>query len=138
MEEEEISDGKGGYPARKKYNLPADAIIPLPTTLPDPVKKVGRFLSFRCSFFWSLLFTFFFSFFSRNQLEFATDKKVLALYPGTTCFYEATVVHPPSRRKKEFDYVVQFEDDEESESPVKAIPQMFVLNMPSQNDTSSP
>jgi len=89
-------------------------------------------------FFLELTFYFLFSFFSRNQLEFATDKKVLALYPGTTCFYEATVVHPPSRRKKEFDYVVQFEDDEESESPVKAIPQMFVLNMPSQNDTSSP
>jgi len=63
-------------------------------------------------------------------LEFSVGKKVLALYPSTTCFYEATIISPPSKRRKENDYLVQFIDDEESETPLKAIPQMFVLNMP--------
>jgi len=73
-----------------------------------------------------------------KQVEFSVDKKVLALYPGTTCFYEATVVDTPSKRKKENDYLVKFEDDEESESPIKPIPQMFVLNMPTSSNSGSP
>jgi hypothetical protein len=43
VEEEEVSDGKGGYVARKKYTLQADAILPLPTSLPDPSKKAQFF-----------------------------------------------------------------------------------------------
>ena len=64
------------------------------------------------------------------KVEFAVGDKVLALYPGTTCFYEAAVIEPPSKRKKDFDYIVKFEDDEESDTPLKEIPQVFVLKMP--------
>ena len=64
------------------------------------------------------------------QLEFGAGRKVLALYPGTTCFYEAEVVQPPSKRRKENDYLLQFVDDEESGTPQKPVPQAFVLNMP--------
>lgn len=52
----------------------------------------------------------------------------MALYPGTTCFYEAEVVDPPSKRKRDNDYLLVF-DDEESETPHKAISPMFVLNL---------
>jgi hypothetical protein len=55
---------------------------------------------------------------------------VLALYPGTTCLYEAEVLQPPSRRRKENDYLVRFADDEQSDTPHKAVGQAFVLNMP--------
>ena len=68
---------------------------------------------------------------ARTQLEFPAKSTVLALYPGTTCFYEAEVVLPPSKRRKENDYLLQFVDDEESGTPQKAVPQAFVLNMPS-------
>jgi hypothetical protein len=108
VEEEETLNNKGAF-TRKKYTLSVDAIIPLPKSLPDPTKR----------------------------LEFATSRKVLALYPGTTCFYEAEVIAPPSKRRKDNDYLVQFVDDEESDTPTKAIPQMFVLNMPT-NQASSP
>jgi len=64
------------------------------------------------------------------QLEFPAGKTVLALYPGTTCFYEAQVIQPPSKRKKENDYLLQFVDDEESGQPQKAVGQAFVLNFP--------
>ncbi len=55
---------------------------------------------------------------------------MLALYPGTTCFYEAEVIQPPSRRKKETDYLLMFDDDDESDMPHKPVPQVFVLNIP--------
>ncbi|CAO3675417.1 unnamed protein product [Rhizopus stolonifer] len=46
--------------------------------------------------------------------ELGTGEDVLALYPGTTCFYKAKVVAPPSKNKEgafENSYTVQFEDD---------------------------
>ncbi|RKP19911.1 hypothetical protein ROZALSC1DRAFT_28534, partial [Rozella allomycis CSF55] len=44
--------------------------------------------------------------------EFHQNDTVLALFPQTTCFYEASVVTPPSKRKKSHDYVLIFDDDE--------------------------
>ncbi|KAL0074998.1 SGF29 tudor-like domain-containing protein [Phycomyces blakesleeanus] len=46
--------------------------------------------------------------------ELNTGKDVLALYPGTTCFYRASVIAPPSKNKevgRQGNYKVQFEDD---------------------------
>lgn len=34
-----------------------------------------------------------------NQPEYPSGRHVLALYPGTTCFYKATVMTPPSKVK---------------------------------------
>ncbi|KAI8341290.1 SGF29 tudor-like domain-containing protein [Chlamydoabsidia padenii] len=49
-----------------------------------------------------------------NRLEYPSGHHVLALYPGTTCFYKATVMVPPSKNKDMNaigTYKVQFEDD---------------------------
>ncbi|CAO3590530.1 unnamed protein product [Absidia cylindrospora] len=46
--------------------------------------------------------------------EYPSGRHVLALYPGTTCFYKAIVVTPPSKNKDSDTmgmYKVQFEDD---------------------------
>jgi len=49
-------------------------VIPLPTSLPDFSKLKGG-----------------------AECEFERDAQVLALYPGTTCFYTGKVVQPPSK-----------------------------------------
>ena len=46
-----------------------------------------------------------------GRREFPAGSEVIALFPGSTCFYRATVVLPPSKRKKTLDYLVEFEDD---------------------------
>ncbi|SAL98106.1 hypothetical protein [Absidia glauca] len=47
-----------------------------------------------------------------HRPEYPTGRHVLALYPGTTCFYKAIVVVPPSKNKDVVGtYKVQFEDD---------------------------
>ena len=58
--------------------------------------------------------------------EIPAHKEVLALYPGTTCFYKATVITPPSSSKNK-EYKVLFEDDNDQ---VKSISPEHVLEMP--------
>ncbi|KAJ1328560.1 hypothetical protein BSLG_010292 [Batrachochytrium salamandrivorans] len=51
--------------------------------------------------------------------EFPVKQRVLALFPSTTCFYQATVVLPPSSTLGN-QYVVVFEDDNSFERNVEA------------------
>jgi hypothetical protein len=53
----------------QRYSLPGRFIIPLPKMLSE----------------------------SSKHAEFAPNDIVLALYPGTTCFYKAKVIVPPSK-----------------------------------------
>ncbi|KAG2211315.1 hypothetical protein INT46_009217 [Mucor plumbeus] len=51
---------------------------------------------------------------AKGLSEINTGQDVLALYPGTTCFYRAKVAAPPSKNKElsySGNYKVQFEDD---------------------------
>lgn len=75
--------------------------------------------------------------------EIPAQQDVLALYPGTTCFYKATVIAPPSKvgliisfnhcvliqiQGKEIKkYRVQFEDDNDE---VKYVMPQHMLEMP--------
>ncbi|KAI9365855.1 SGF29 tudor-like domain-containing protein [Pilaira anomala] len=59
--------------------------------------------------------------------EIPAYQDVLALYPGTTCFYKATVIAPPSKSKEIKNYRVQFEDDNDE---VKYIMPEHVIEMP--------
>ncbi|KAI8061679.1 SGF29 tudor-like domain-containing protein [Gongronella butleri] len=64
--------------------------------------------------------------------EMPAGKHVLALYPGTTCFYKAVIVSPPSKNKDINEggvYKVQFEDDNDEFK--YAVP-TNVLEMPKQ------
>ena len=71
--EDVADDDEGAGNAPNKFVLPSSSVIPLPKLLPDAQRRV----------------------------ELPVGSKVLAMYPGTTCFYEAQVIQPPSRRKKE-------------------------------------
>ncbi|KAG1441836.1 hypothetical protein G6F56_011313 [Rhizopus delemar] len=59
--------------------------------------------------------------------EIPVHKDVLALYPGTTCFYKATVISSPNKNKDIKNYRVQFEDDN---NEVKHVAPEHVLEMP--------
>ncbi|SAM01109.1 hypothetical protein [Absidia glauca] len=62
--------------------------------------------------------------------EFPTGHDVLALYPGTTCFYRAIVVQPPPNKENNsgpIKYKVQFEDDNDE---VKIVLKEHVLQVP--------
>ncbi|CAO3589813.1 unnamed protein product [Absidia cylindrospora] len=62
--------------------------------------------------------------------ELNTGQDVLALYPGTTCFYRAIVVHPPASKENvggPMNYKVQFEDDNDE---VKTVLKEHVLQIP--------
>ncbi|KAG0165304.1 hypothetical protein DFQ28_007039 [Apophysomyces sp. BC1034] len=62
--------------------------------------------------------------------EISVGNDVLALYPGTTCFYKATVITPPSKNKDTnylSSYKVQFEDDNDQ---VKYVLARNVLEVP--------
>ncbi|XP_057437377.1 SAGA-associated factor 29 homolog A-like isoform X2 [Lotus japonicus] len=62
--------------------------------------------------------------------DFLPGKHVLAVYPGTTALYKATVVHCPRRRKTD-DYVLEFDDDEEDGSlPQRTVPFHKVVPLP--------
>ncbi|KAI7882050.1 hypothetical protein K492DRAFT_176562 [Lichtheimia hyalospora FSU 10163] len=66
----------------------------------------------------------------RHLPELKTGQDVLALYPGTTCFYKATVVLPPKQNKdisSPGTYKVQFEDDN---NEMKYVMPGHVLEMP--------
>lgn len=47
------------------------------------------------------------------EIEWPIGSRVLALFPDSSCFYEATVVLVPSKRKKthQTDYLLEFDDD---------------------------
>ena len=62
-----------------------------------------------------------------ENTEFAKGDFVLALFPGTTSFYEATVIETPSTTSGH--YAVQFEDDEDEQgqTPVRDISPGFVV-----------
>ncbi|KAI9480831.1 MAG: SGF29 tudor-like domain-containing protein [Benjaminiella poitrasii] len=64
---------------------------------------------------------------ARSLPEIPAQKDVLALYPGTTCFYKAIVIAPPSKSKEIKNYRVQFEDDNDE---VKYVMPEHVLEMP--------
>ncbi|RIB30442.1 SGF29 tudor-like domain-containing protein [Gigaspora rosea] len=59
--------------------------------------------------------------------EFPQSSTVIALYPGTTCFYKADVVLPPSKLSLPLKYLLTFEDDDNAERYVDA---HYVLDVP--------
>ncbi|KAI8336538.1 SGF29 tudor-like domain-containing protein [Chlamydoabsidia padenii] len=66
----------------------------------------------------------------KNIPEMSPNQDVLALYPGTTCFYRAIVVHPPSSKENNsgpMHYKVRFEDDNDE---VKTVLREHVLQIP--------
>ncbi|KAG1050576.1 hypothetical protein G6F43_007167 [Rhizopus delemar] len=64
---------------------------------------------------------------AENAPEIPANQDVLALYPGTTCFYKAIVISPPNKSKDIKNYRVQFEDDN---NQVKQVAPEHVLEMP--------
>lgn len=86
------------YGQKPRYMLPPRYVIPIPNS--DEAKAAT---------------------------EIQAHQDVLALYPGTTCFYKATVVSPPSKNKDLTSYRVQFEDDNDE---VKQVMPEHVLEMP--------
>ncbi|KAJ4818986.1 SGF29 tudor-like domain-containing protein [Rhynchospora pubera] len=86
---------------QKKYRLPMSRILPFPKKN-DP----------------------------SNAPEFSQGQQVLAVYPGTTALYKATVVNS-HRKKKSDDYVLEFDDDEEDGSlPQRNVPFYKVVPLP--------
>jgi SAGA-associated factor 29 len=62
--------------------------------------------------------------------EYSLGTHVLAVYPGTTALYKATVVSTPRKRKTE-DYLLEFDDDEEDGAlPQRAVPFHKVVSLP--------
>ncbi|KAL5718065.1 SAGA-associated factor 29 A [Ranunculus cassubicifolius] len=62
--------------------------------------------------------------------DYPTGKHVLAVYPGTTALYKATVVNPHRKRKGD-DYLLEFDDDEEDGSmPQRTVPFHKVVPLP--------
>lgn len=86
---------------QRKYKLPMSCIIPFP---------------------------------KRNELsgvpDFPPGRHVLAVYPGTTALYKATVVSPLRKRKID-DYLLEFDDDEEDGAlPQRTVPFHKVVPLP--------
>ncbi|KAL0685558.1 hypothetical protein Bca4012_052406 [Brassica carinata] len=62
--------------------------------------------------------------------EFLPGKHVLAVYPGTTALYKATVVSTPRKRKSD-EYLLEFDDDEEDGAlPQRTVPFHKVVTLP--------
>lgn len=59
-----------------------------------------------------------------NTVGIKVRQRVLALFPGTTCLYAATVISTPVRRKKTRDFLLKFSDDD---VPSRAVPPRYVL-----------
>ncbi|KAF8390510.1 hypothetical protein HHK36_025037 [Tetracentron sinense] len=98
--DEEPGDDEEGGGPRK-YKLPMQRIIPFPKQS-DP----------------------------SSAPDFPTGKDVLAVYPGTTALYKATVVNPHRKRKTD-DYLLEFDDDEEDGSlPQRTVPFHNVVPLP--------
>ncbi|XP_030530861.1 SAGA-associated factor 29 homolog A isoform X2 [Rhodamnia argentea] len=61
--------------------------------------------------------------------DFPSGSHVLAVYPGTTALYKATVVN--SRKRKTEDYLLEFDDDEEDGAmPQRNVPFYNVVPLP--------
>ncbi|XP_073099386.1 SAGA-associated factor 29 homolog A-like [Elaeis guineensis] len=85
---------------QRKYKLPMSRIIPFPKKN-DP----------------------------SGAPDFLPGRQVLAVYPGTTALYKATVVN--HRKRKSEDYVLEFDDDEEDGSlPKRSVPFYKVVPLP--------
>ncbi|XP_071711051.1 SAGA-associated factor 29 homolog A-like [Rutidosis leptorrhynchoides] len=85
---------------QRKYKLPMSHIIPFPKRN-DP----------------------------STAQDFPPGKHVLAVYPGTTALYKATVVN--TRKRKTDDYILEFDDDEEDGSlPQRNVPFHKVVALP--------
>ncbi|KAE8707631.1 hypothetical protein F3Y22_tig00110378pilonHSYRG00024 [Hibiscus syriacus] len=115
--DEEPGDDEEGG-VRRKYKLPASCIIPFPKQN-DP----------------------------SSTREFAAGRHVLAVYPGTTALYKATVVSTPRKyfvciswravhriisfQRKSDEYLLEFDDDEEDGAlPQKMVPFRKVVPLP--------
>ncbi|XP_038716554.1 SAGA-associated factor 29 homolog B-like isoform X1 [Tripterygium wilfordii] len=98
--DEEPGDEEEGS-GQRKYHLPMSRIIPFPKRN-DP----------------------------STAPDFPPGRQVLAVYPGTTALYKATVVSPPRRRKTD-DYLLEFDDDEEDgKMPQRTVPFHKVVALP--------
>ncbi|KAJ4959770.1 hypothetical protein NE237_019680 [Protea cynaroides] len=98
--DEEPGDDEEGG-GQRKYKLPMSHIIPFPKRN-DP----------------------------SSAPDFPTGKHVLAVYPGTTALYKATVVNA-HRKKKTDEYLLEFDDDEEDGSlPQRTVPFHRVVPLP--------
>ncbi|KAE8720125.1 hypothetical protein F3Y22_tig00109916pilonHSYRG00067 [Hibiscus syriacus] len=98
--DEEPGDDEEGG-VQRKYKLPAPCIIPFPKRN-DP---------------------------SSTQ-EFPAGRQVLAVYPGTTALYKATVISTPRKRKSD-EYLLEFDDDEEEGAlPQRTVPFHKVVPLP--------
>ncbi|KAJ1265316.1 hypothetical protein BS78_08G067800 [Paspalum vaginatum] len=85
---------------QKKYKLPMSCIIPFPKK-GDP----------------------------SSAPDFGQGRQVLAVYPGTTALYRATVAS--HRKRKSDEYILEFDDDEEDGSlPQRAVPFYRVVALP--------
>uniref|UniRef100_A0A7N0UKR2 SGF29 C-terminal domain-containing protein n=1 Tax=Kalanchoe fedtschenkoi TaxID=63787 RepID=A0A7N0UKR2_KALFE len=86
---------------QRRYKLPMSHIIPFPKRT-DPA----------------------------NAPEYSPGRHVLAVYPGTTALYKATVVNGHRKRKID-DYVLEFDDDEENGAlPQRTVPFHRVVALP--------
>lgn len=66
---------------------------------------------------------------SSTAQDFPPGSHVLAVYPGTTALYKATVVN--SRKRKTEDYLLEFDDDEEDGAmPQRNVPFYNVVPLP--------
>ncbi|XLS98841.1 hypothetical protein HN51_041576 [Arachis hypogaea] len=98
--DEEPGDDEEGS-GQRQYKLPMGNIIPFPKSN-DP----------------------------SGASDFPPGSHVLAVYPGTTALYKATVVHGHRKRKTD-DYVLEFDDDEEDGSlPERTVPFHKVVALP--------
>ncbi|GLT33190.1 hypothetical protein SLA2020_077960 [Shorea laevis] len=98
--DEEPGDDEEGG-GQRKYKLPMSCIIPFPKRN-DPA----------------------------SVPEFLFGKHVLAVYPGTTALYKATVISTPRKRKSD-EYLLEFDDDEEDGAlPQRTVPFHKVVALP--------
>ncbi|CAK7328158.1 unnamed protein product [Dovyalis caffra] len=98
--DEEPGDDEEGS-GQRKYKLPMSCIIPFPKRN-DP----------------------------SSVPDFPPGRNVLAVYPGTTALYKATVASSPRKRKTD-DYLLEFDDDEEDGAlPKRMVPFHKVVALP--------
>ncbi|XP_039801763.1 SAGA-associated factor 29 homolog A-like isoform X2 [Panicum virgatum] len=100
LDEEPGDDEESTQKYERKYKLPMSCIIPFPKK-GDP----------------------------SSAPDFGQGRQVLAVYPGTTALYRATVAS--HRKRKSDDYILEFDDDEEDGSlPQRAVPFYRVVALP--------
>lgn len=100
LDEEPGDDEESAQKFERKYKLPMSYIIPFPKK-GDP----------------------------SSAQDFGQGRQVLAVYPGTTALYRATVAS--QRKRKSDDYNLLFDDDEEDGNlPERAVPFYRVVALP--------